>query len=68
LLKYAAHLPGGHHVDMAEVPTYFTTAGSLETQPIQRVTVDGEIEFRTPIKFGVLPGALPVMVPPNFER
>lgn len=68
LLKYAAHLPGGHHVDMAEVPTYFTTAGSLDTQPIQRVTVDGEIEFRTPIKFGVLPGALPVMVPPNFER
>jgi diacylglycerol kinase (ATP) len=68
LLKYAAHLPGGHHVDMEEVPTYFTTAGKLETQPHQRVTVDGEIEFRTPIKFGVLPGALPVMVPPNFER
>ena len=68
LLKFALNLPGGHHVDLAEVPTFWTTRGKIETAPIERVTVDGEIEFRTPIEFGILPRALRVMTPLGFEQ
>jgi diacylglycerol kinase (ATP) len=67
LLKFALNLPGGRHVGLDEVPTYWTTRGRIETRPVERVTVDGEIEFRTPVDFGVAPRALRVMAPPGFE-
>ncbi|HLK59056.1 MAG TPA: lipid kinase [Chthonomonadaceae bacterium] len=66
LLKYALNLPGGHHVDLSEVAAFETTEIALETIPSERVTVDGEIPFRTPIRFGIAPRALRVMVPQEF--
>lgn len=67
LLRFALHLPGGHHVEMQDVPNFHTTGGLLSTKPIQRVTVDGEIVLRTPLKFGIAPGALRVMAPQEFN-
>ena len=66
LVRFALHLPGGHHVDLVEVPTFHTTGGTLTTSPIQKVTVDGEIAEKTPLTFGIRPRALQVMVPKDF--
>jgi YegS/Rv2252/BmrU family lipid kinase len=68
LLRFAFRLPGGHHVDLANVPVFSTTGGKLETTPTRRVTVDGEIQMRTPIAFGILPRSLRVMVPQEFDN
>jgi len=67
LLKYALMLPGGHHSRLAEVHAEYATAGTLETQPRIKTTVDGEILCRTPIKFECLPSALKVIVPGDFQ-
>ena len=67
LLRYALNLPGGHHVELPDVPATWTRQGKIETTPPQSVTVDGEIVFRTPLAFGIAPGALRVMVPQEFE-
>lgn len=67
LLRFALRLPGGHHVDLEEVPAFWTTQGRIETAPVERVTVDGEIEFRTPVDFGIAEKAIRVMTPPGFE-
>jgi len=61
------NLPGGHHVELSEVAFFETQAMELETSPRERVTVDGEIPFRTPIRFGIAPKSLPVMVPQTFD-
>lgn len=66
LLSYALHLPGGHQVDLADVASFSTTEIALESHPRERVTVDGEISFRTPIRLGIAPKALRVMVPQEF--
>jgi diacylglycerol kinase (ATP) len=66
LLRYALNLPGGHHVELSDVALFETQAIELETRPRERVTVDGEIPFRTPVQFGIAPKALSVMVPPEF--
>ena len=67
LLRYALNLPGGHHVELPNVPAMVTKGGRLETSPIERVTVDGEISQRTPLEFGVAPGALNVKTPIGFK-
>jgi YegS/Rv2252/BmrU family lipid kinase len=66
ILRFALNLPGGHHVDLDSVPTFETTEAMLEATPVQRVTVDGEIVFKTPIRFGIEPRALRVMAPADF--
>lgn len=63
LLKLALNLPGAHHVEMREVTTLSSAGGLLETTPIQKVNVDGELSTRTPIKFGIAAAALRVMAP-----
>jgi len=65
LLRYALHLPGGHQVDLNEVPLFTTTSVDLETTPSQRVTADGDVQYQTPISLGVAPKALRVMAPPE---
>ncbi len=67
LLRYALNLPGGHHVELPNVPAITTQGGRLETSPVERVTVDGEICQHTPLDFGVAPRALRVMTPLSFE-
>ncbi len=65
-LQFVLHLPGGHHVALPSVPTFHTTGGTIETLVPQKVIVDGEEMFRTPLKFGIAPRALRVMVPTDF--
>ena len=67
LFKFALNLPGGHHVELAEVPTFSTTGGRIETLPTERVTVDGEICLCTPLSFEIKPRALQVMTPLGFQ-
>ncbi len=66
LCRFALNLPGGHHVELNQVFEMKTNSGSIETEPIQRVTVDGETNLCTPIRFGIAPGALRVRVPMTF--
>lgn len=66
LLRYALSLPGGHHVGLPYVHAVTTDAGRLETEPRERIAVDGEVILRTPITFGVRPRALRVRVPAGF--
>ena len=65
-LQYVLRLPGGNHVGLPSVPTFNTTGGTIETPIPQKVIVDGEEVFRTPLKFGIAPEALRVMVPQEF--
>ena len=66
LLRLALKMPGGHHVELNDVPAVMTTGGCLRAAPLQRVTVDGEIALQTPLTFGIAPRALRVMTPPDF--
>lgn len=66
-IRYAMHLPGGHHIDLPDVHFQHTQGGTLTTVPIRHVTIDGEIADQTPAKFGVLPRVLPVLVPQEFD-
>jgi diacylglycerol kinase (ATP) len=68
LLKCALRLPGGHQVELEDVTAFSTPEVTLQTSPPQRVTVDGEILFRTPIHLGIAPKALRVMVPQDFGK
>jgi len=63
LLRYAMHLWGGRQVEMPEVVTFEVETVGLETSPGQKVTVDGEVGMKTPIKLAVLPHAIRVMTP-----
>jgi len=60
LLRMAMHLRGGRHVEMDQVRSYAAQSGHISTRPVRRVTVDGEVCLRTPIRFAIRPGALRV--------
>jgi diacylglycerol kinase (ATP) len=66
-LRLALHLREGRHVELPEVYSISATGGELRTEPPQPVTVDGEVCLRTPIRFGIRPGALRVVVPADFQ-
>lgn len=68
LFKYALFLPGGRFTQLQEVASAAVEGGRIDAVPPKRVTVDGEIKLTTPFTFGIAPGALPVMVPADFER
>lgn len=61
-LKMALYMSGGRHVNLPEVRAFRAQEGRLSAFPVQRVTVDGETKLRTPVTFGIVPGALKVMV------
>jgi YegS/Rv2252/BmrU family lipid kinase len=67
LVKYALYLPGGRFSELKEVESTSITGGHIETIPVRKVTVDGEIETQTPFDFSVLPGAIQVMVPDDWD-
>jgi YegS/Rv2252/BmrU family lipid kinase len=66
-LKLGLYLTTGHHVDLPEVHYEEATKGTVHTQPIQRVTIDGEVCAKTPLHFGVAPDILRVMAPESFN-
>jgi len=65
-VRLAWSLRLGQQVDMDDVFSCETVGGRLVTLPSKRVTVDGEILYRTPIDFGIEPDSLRVMVPTDF--
>lgn len=67
LVKYALRLPGGHHVALQEVYSERCNGGKLSTDPLKKVTVDGEICAETPFEFRSVPKAMRVVVPQEFE-
>jgi diacylglycerol kinase (ATP) len=68
LLRYMFALIEGRQDELKEVKAFETTEIVLETSPSERVTVDGEHPFSTPLRFGIAPRALRVMVPQDFGR
>lgn len=67
-LKMALHMRGGKHVELDEVRSFRVQSGRLSTSPGQRVTVDGETCLETSVDFGMVPHALRVMAPPDFDE
>lgn len=67
-IRFALQLRTGRHVDMPDVRHFQVPEGSFETAPSKRVTLDGEIFCRAPVSFKSLPGALRVVVPPDFAN
>ena len=65
--RLAWHLRTGRHVELDDVFHLETSGGTLVTSPARHVTVDGEVKFETPIRFGVAPDVLRVMVPQEFS-
>lgn len=61
LLRYGLRLLMGSHVDMEEVVPFSAPQIKVWTQPIKRITVDGETRLNTPGEFRSLPGAIQVM-------
>ncbi len=66
LFRFALSLPGGHQVDLDNVPVFWTTSGTISTPHPIRITIDGESNRRTPMDFGIEKAALKVMVPLDF--
>lgn len=64
LFRFALRLWHGRHVEMDEVVPFAAPEVKVWTQPVRRITVDGEIRLQTPGEFRILPGAIRVMVPP----
>jgi diacylglycerol kinase (ATP) len=67
LLRYALRLWRGKHVEMPEVVPFQAPSLKLETVPIKRIVVDGEIKLKTPADYRVLPRSLKVMVPKDVD-
>lgn len=65
-LKLALYLPSGRHVDLPEVHYEDTTGGMISATPARSVTVDGEICATTPIRYGIAPDSIRVVVPDTF--
>lgn len=63
LLRYALNLWRGKHVEMPEVFPFDTESLRVSTLPTKRLTVDGEIQGKTPAEFRIHPAAIQVMAP-----
>lgn len=63
LLRYGFRLLTKSHFKMPEVFSFGTKELSLTTEPRMRITIDGEIEGKTPAEFKVIPSAVRVMAP-----
>ena len=66
LLKYALSLWGARHVRLPEVESFTLKKATLETDPQERIVIDGEIGKHTPIDVEIDPAAIRVMVGADF--
>lgn len=66
-LRLAAGLPTGQHVNLPNVLSLETVAGTIQTTPSVPVTVDGEVCLKSPFKYAVAADALRVLVPESFS-
>jgi YegS/Rv2252/BmrU family lipid kinase len=67
LFRLALNARSGKQGELQEVLTFSAKEAHLETRPSRSSTLDGEIATRTPISFSVLPKALKVAVPENWN-
>jgi diacylglycerol kinase (ATP) len=65
-LKLAIYLLSGSQVNLEGIKSFRVDSGKLSAKPVQRITVDGETVMKTPVEFGIMPGALRVMTPQDF--
>ncbi len=63
LLRLSPGLLNGSYVRNARVQHYHTTDVVIETRRPHGVNMDGELGYRTPMRFQVVPGALQVFAP-----
>jgi YegS/Rv2252/BmrU family lipid kinase len=61
-IKLAVRMASGTQRNLGEVFGAEFREGRLETSPIKRVTIDGEVGLRTPIHFSCRPAAVRVVV------
>ena len=66
-LKMLPLLPVGLHGALKHVHSFEARAGTIETDPAEKVIIDGELGGTTPITFSIAPGALRVRVPDKFK-
>jgi YegS/Rv2252/BmrU family lipid kinase len=66
LIRMAFHLHAGTQGSLDEVHAEETSGGTLIAEPVRKVTVDGEINQKTPIDFRIQPETIRVIVPKNF--
>ncbi len=67
-LKMALRMRSGTQADLKEVKAFRAQSGILLASPAQRITVDGETKLLTPVRFGIMPKALRVLVPETFSE
>lgn len=66
MLKVARRVRSGDYSGLGSVRTLRVRDLVIETTPVLPINVDGELqETHGPMRFGVLPGALKVLVPPG---
>jgi YegS/Rv2252/BmrU family lipid kinase len=67
LLRLAIRLRSGRQGELPEVKTFAFSSAHLETRPGKSVTLDGEVLGRTPLQLSVLPKAIQVAVPKDWD-
>ena len=65
-LKLAINRLGGNRLKFDEVKSFRAHWGRLTTQPVRRITLDGETCLRTPASFSIAAHSLRVMTPLEF--
>ncbi|MDQ2986693.1 MAG: YegS/Rv2252/BmrU family lipid kinase [Armatimonadota bacterium] len=66
-IKLALRLRSGKQGGLREAKTFRAKRVHLETQPSRKITLDGEVLLETPVEFSVLPGAIRVAVPKDWN-
>jgi YegS/Rv2252/BmrU family lipid kinase len=67
LLRMALRARNGTQGDLEDVLSFSAKSLHLETKPSRQVTLDGEIATKTPVNFSVIPRAIKVAVPENWN-
>lgn len=66
-IKLALLLRSGKQGELRETKTFRAKRVHLETRPSRKVTLDGEVLLQTPAEFSVLPRAIRVAVPRDWN-
>lgn len=65
-LKLAINRIGGNYPKFEEVKSFRARWGRITTDPVRRITLDGETCLRTPASFSIAPRCLRIMTPLDF--
>jgi YegS/Rv2252/BmrU family lipid kinase len=67
LFRFVRALVRGDHESLGNVVSFDAPALTVATEPRKRVTIDGDVTERTPVRFEVAAGSLLTLVPRDFE-